>query len=98
MITSLLFGDIFIENDKEYIFLAKNENTTNILYCYVTLKTKEFENRCAHLGRTGQEMFKVLKKQNVILNQDDLKQIKDEINISKGVPRELKDLIKNLDL
>jgi hypothetical protein len=129
--TSIVFGDIFEHDGREYIYLAKTEEViyaaqilppeksrkvddlfrrrmatgkmvqatvgNNILYCYVMLKTKEFKERCAHFANTGKDDFGIsINKLAVILDTEDIKQIKEEILSKNAIPTELKELVKGL--
>lgn len=72
---------------------------SNKLYCFVTLTTKEFESRAAHLGNTQQDESTtnecVSLNPTGKLNSPDLKQIKKEIETGP-VPLALKELTKNI--
>ena len=75
---------------------AQGKNTnTNVIYCYVKLKTADFKDRCALVSHSGLDIFGALKKQEVLLVQADLDQLKDEILNGKGASGELKEIIKN---
>lgn len=129
-ITSLMFGDVFIFNDNDYIFLAQTEEityaarilsieetkkidslanlkasqyskkdtiNTNILYCYVILKTREFQDRMAHFNNS-QKSFPTFIKSTSILSMNDKKQIKQEIITKKAIIIELKELVQKIPL
>ncbi len=73
--------------------------TDKPLYCFVILKTKDFEGRAASLHDSGKDEFSIdFRKLPITLDLDDLKALRDEILKSRGVPLELKDLVKDLDI
>lgn len=127
-IVSLVFGDIFVYEGKEYIFLVstsdqiytakvldlelskeinnqftiasrKNREVVlrNLLYCFVILSTDELKNRMASLSKTdGYRFEKEIKKQNIVLNDADIKALREEIVSSRGTPMILKELMSSL--
>jgi hypothetical protein len=130
-ITSIVFGDIFEYNGREYVFLAKTEEViyaaqilspeatsrvdslfqlrmatgkmvkatidSNVLYCYVMLKTEKFVGRCVHFANTGKDDFGlVMNKLAIELDPSDIEQIKEEIIRKNAIPIELKELVKSL--
>ncbi len=72
--------------------------TTSLVYSYVKLSTKEFENRCAHTGLTGKEAFtRLVDKLNVELDEVDKKAIYKEI-VEGPVPTGLKKLLADVEI
>lgn len=127
---SLLFGDIFLYDDGEYVFLVattdqifaakildkdltkeieesyKNALSKNkelalrlTLYCYVILTTEEVKDRMANFAKTdGYSSDKVIRKLPFSLNENDKKDILEEILQSHAVPLGLKELMNEIQL
>ena len=72
----------------------------NILYYFVKLTTDGLEDRIAHLGKTATEDTRITEREiNIELNQKDKEKIKEEIiNSGSVLPKQLKDLVSELDI
>lgn len=70
------------------------------LYCIVTLRTEDFKNRIAFLGKTEKyDLGYIFNKLDYILDVQDKIEIKNEIlRLGSPVPLILKELVKNLDI
>lgn len=77
--------------------LAKNQDhkLSSVLYCFVTLTTEEFKDRCANFGNPGRDSFSMaVNKLAASLNDKDKRQLRNGILNSRAAPIGLKDLIK----
>lgn len=78
--------------------LAKNQDykLDSVLYCFVTLTTKEFKDRCVNFGNPGRDSFSMaVNKLAASLNDKDKRQLRDGILNSRAAPIGLKDLMKS---
>lgn len=70
---------------------------SNILYCYVILKTKEMKDKMAHFQQTKQDSTSLIQEKLPIrLNNDDLRNIKEEIISRSAIPLGLKEAVKDI--
>lgn len=128
-LTSYIFGDVFIFQNAEYIFLAATtdeiyaakiltpELTKKIeaqsvraeqnglpaknralVYCYVLLKSGDFKQRAAFLGKTDFPFDMVTNKLVKTLCKEDLLAIQTEILQSRATNEKLKEQIKGLTI
>lgn len=67
----------------------------NRLYCFVILTTDEFEGRAAHLGNPSLQSVPRMQKA-CSLNEQDIVELKKEIQASRGVPNALRDIVAKL--
>ncbi|KKT35516.1 MAG: hypothetical protein UW24_C0007G0006 [Parcubacteria group bacterium GW2011_GWA2_44_12] len=67
------------------------------LYCFVTLNTKAFKDRIAHIGTTKGMDDSLFFDIADSLNSEDLKAIKEEI-LTGPLPKMLKELVLDIDL
>lgn len=78
---------------------ASNRPTNLTIYCYVILQTADFKNRAAHLHNTGNVVFiSPIEKLPIVLNIEDLKNIKSEIMRKNTISIELKELVRDIQL
>lgn len=76
-----------------------NKPTHLTIYCYITLQTTELKNRAAHLHDAGNRVFtNFFEKLPIVLDLDDLKNIKMEIIKKNTISIELKELIQDIQL
>jgi len=80
--------------------ISKNISKTDTwLYCFVLLTTEEIKDRAAQFAKPELEEYNcVFHKRPVVLNDNDLKNLKNEILNTRVTPIALKEIIKTLKL
>jgi hypothetical protein len=97
-------GSEALKKRVEYIIKNKGTPLVNRLldykiYCFVELRTEEVKNRLALFAKTGEDTpLEDCLPINPIgeLDKEDLKEIKQHIESSNGVPKELKEKMKSI--
>ena len=97
-------GSEALKKRVEYIIKSRGTPSANRLldqkiYCFVELRTEEVKSRLALFAKTGEDtLSEDCLPINPIgeLDKEDLKEIKQHIETSNGVPKELKEKIKTM--
>lgn len=78
--------------------ITRNVKIERPLYCFVVLTTEELKNRVAHFGKPEKNPQIIFNKLSISLNDQDLINLKREIENSRAAPFGLRESISNLQL